>query len=319
VRLGDSFDLFGRYRVQSKRAGHPSRLTGRWTNAMIGGVNSDVINNRLRSDPAWRGGALVNIRPALVEHREGEFAEEHDILYKRSHFERAPESDEMTSDLVDVRKAAERWIGRRPHIEALFGTEVTSILEARIGDVEKVAALEYYVHEGGHCLGYDTTKKHRDGYFQLEGKTVWPLVYVEELRADLLSFGMAADLAPADLAAAAFLYNILLRIGSHREGVLRDGRHPYGAIPHMLFTLLRRVGFFHIPEASGRNGQIEIAKMDDEKILQIMRHLSNHAQAVLVESRDKSGTDAALQAAEFYRQTMEAECVDTFKSVVESA
>jgi hypothetical protein len=292
---------------------------GRWTNALIGGVDSDAVNSRLRSDPAWRGGALVNIRPALVEHREGEFAKEHDILYKRSHFEPALESDDMTSDLVDVRKAAVRWIDRRPHIETLFGTEVASILEARIGDIEQVAALEYYVHEGGHCLGYDTTKKHRDGYFQIEGRTVWPLVYVEELRADLLSFGMAADLAPADLAGAAFLYNILLRLGSHREGVLRDGRQPYGAIPLMLLTLLRRTGFVQIPAPSGREGRIGIATMDSEKILQIMRHLSDHARAALVEPGDKSGTDAALQAAAFYRQNLEAECVDTFKSVVEGA
>jgi hypothetical protein len=289
------------------------------TSARIGGVDAEVVNNRLRSDAAWRGEAMVNIRPALVEHREGAFADEHDILYKRSHFERALESDDMTSDLVDVRKAAVRWIGRRPQVAALFGKEVANALEARMGDIEQVVALEYYVHESGHCLGYDTTKKHRDGYFQIDGRTVWPLVYVEELRADLLSFGIVAELAPADLAASVFLYNILLRLGSHREGFLLDGRRPYGTIPLMLFTLLLRTGFIHVKESSGGNGRIEIAAMDDDRIVQVMHQLSDYARAALVEPRDKSGTDAALQAAEFYRQTLEGECVDTFKSVVEAA
>ncbi len=319
MRPGEPFEFFGHYRVQSKRISYPSRLAGCWAILLSSDPDSATINALLRSDPQWRGEAVVGIRPAFIGQRAGEFANEPDILYKRSHFARSGGSNDMPCDIIDIRKAAARWTGRRRFVSRLLGQETATEIEYTIGDVQRIAALEYYVHEAGHCIGYDTSSKYQDCYFRICGKTVWPLVYLEEFRADLLAFGFAASLLPPHTAAALFLYNVLLRLGSHIEGVEQRGHHPYGAIPFLLYASLRRTGFFISP-ASGKSGsslRFESTAADD--IVQHMRTLDALARAELVEPTALSGTDAALRAATFYRSLLDQNVVDEFDGIVGSS
>jgi hypothetical protein len=260
----------------------------------------------------------VNIRPAFVDEREGEFAEEPDILYKRSHFERIG-GDPMPSDIIDVGKAAERWSARRTYMRKLLGDDTASEVEDRIGKIERIAALEYFMHEAGHCLGYDTASKYRDGYFRIRGKTVWPLVYVEELRADLLSFGFAARYLPQDSAIAIFLYNLVLRLSSHLEGVDQRDYHPYGAVPSMLWGLLYRASFIRPARCDETDRTLVLSSLEPATVLRHMNALNDVARAELVEPTSLQPTDAALLAANFYRSLLDDQTVGSFERGVGTA
>src|SRR4029077_9956015 len=244
--------------------------------------------------------------------------QEPDVLYKRSHFEPIG-CDTMPSDIIDVLKAAERWSGRRAYVQKLFGDDVASELASRIGGVERIAALEYFVHEAGHCLGYDTAAKYRDGYFRIYGKTAWPLVYVEELRADLLSFGLAARYLPRDVAIAIFLYNLLLRFSSHLEGVDQRGHHPYGAIPFMLWGLLYRAGFIRPARDTERGRILVLSSLEPITIIRHMTALSKVARARLVEPASLQAIDSALLAAKFYRLLLDEKTVSFFDRAIAAA
>ena len=148
----------------------------------------------------------------------------------------------MDTNIVDVDKAARNWRIRRPYLHALLGREAADQVQTRIGSIRSVAAAEYMMHEAGHCLGIPTEEKYRAGYFRLGGKTIWPLVHLEELRADLLSFGFAAEALKPDAAAGLFLYNVFLRLGVDLEGRATRCIPPYGPIPGLLFVLLHDAG-----------------------------------------------------------------------------
>lgn len=300
----ESFAIAGIYRVQSKRAGRASRLSGCWATLPKTDPDIGFVNDIVQADPQWRGRAYINIRPAFVELREGEFAEEPDILYKRTHFVPNAASQPMPCDIIDVDKAAARWIGRRQYVRRLFGDNAAAQVEHMIGSVERIAAIEYFLHEAGHCLGYDTETKHRDRYFRIEAKTIWPLVYVEELRADLLAFDLAAKHLNPDLAAALFLYNVMLRLSSHAEGFEYGAPNPYGAIPHMLFAHLSRSGFLRPNRNDNSSGSLAISSLLSEVVVSHMVKLGELARAELIEDESFDATDAALMAAKFYRAAM---------------
>jgi len=98
-----------------------------------------------------------------------------------------------------------------------------------------------------------------EGYFQPAGRAAWPLIYVEEFRADILSFGFAADRLEERQAASVFLYNVLLRFGVHLEGKAKDNSDPYGPIPVMLYLLLRRLGWFELEAPHAGEIQVSVA------------------------------------------------------------
>ncbi|HDR7799708.1 TPA: hypothetical protein QCY03_003510 [Bacillus tropicus] len=319
MQRGEAFNIHGQYRVQSKRSSNSSRLIGCWALLPSDDPDSTMVNAILQSDPQWHGNAIVKIQPALIHKREGEFANEPDILYKRNHFVPYKRSDTMKSDIVDVRKAAERWNGRRPFAYKLFGKDVMTKVEELIGDIERVAALEYYMHEAGHCLGYGTANKYHDGYFQINKKTIWPLVYVEEFRADLLSFGFAASHLPPKTATAIFLYNIMLRFCSHFEGIMQCKQHPYGSIPVLLYSILRRTGFFLPISKSQKSSDFNIASLNIKDVIQHMLALNDLARSKLVESNSLKATDAALNAAKFYRTMLNHEIVHEFEIIISAA
>ncbi|MBR0683069.1 hypothetical protein GXW74_21445 [Roseomonas eburnea] len=302
------FDLEGTYRVQSRRVGRPSRLVGRWG---IGNsphhLDEYAINVRLAHDPAWRGTRAVKLRPAFVEQRAGEFEQEPDILYKVSQFIPAEGKSPMPTNIVDVAKALSNWDRRVPVLRALIGQKSTEELQAFLNPrLARVIANEYFVHEAGHAIGYDTESKYADGYFKLAGKTVWPLIYVEEFRADLLSFAFASDLLDRQEAAAVFVYNVFLRLGVHTEGLAQAQREPYGPIPTMLYALLREFGWL-VPGPKWEMPPLRVGPLAPTSLVELMSACAARARAQLLTpelAAGSSATDAALVAAHFYRSTM---------------
>lgn len=303
------FVLVGTYRVQSRGLGRASRLAGTW---LGDDRRSESVNDVLGADPDWWSGDVVRIRGASTTDRQGEFADEPDILYKRSHFVADEASDLMDFDIVDANKAASQWIERAPCTAKVFGSESYDTICQMVGDVGAVSVDEYFAHEYGHCLGYSTSAKYLDGYFRVDGRTLWPLVYVEELRADLLSFEFAATQYPPAVAAAIFLYNLSLRFGSHAQGLARSDKAPYGPLPLLLFAVLRECGAVR---AVGDVIQFKDG-LSYQTAQTVMMELGALARARLIENRQEDATDAALRAAAFYRSVMEqTDTIEDFNSV----
>lgn len=259
------------------------------------------MNDVLARDPDWRGHALVSLSAADVECRYGEFEAEPDILYKRTHFQPSDGSANMVDDIVDVKKAVRLWQARLPYLRRSVSQGPMDGLEATVDNVELLAAVEYYVHEAGHCLGYATADKYASGYFRVNGKTLWPLVYVEELRADLLAFGIAGSIFHPELAAKVFWYNVLLRLGTHVEHLSKTGREPYGSIPFMLFACLYQCGLIDASQSLER-GSFEFVGLSTEATVSAMRSMAERARRELVERACNSPTDAAIDAARFYQK-----------------
>jgi hypothetical protein len=301
MHCGSEFELIGNYRVQSRSRGEASRLVGRWGVSSEGELSNDLVNGSLRRHPLWLGNATVSLAAAFVSERHGAFLNEPDILYKKSHFvSRDPISD-MPFDVVDVLKAASRWASRRRYPRALLGSSCLEAAEALIGDVKVVAADEYFVHEAGHLLGYDTTRKYQDGYFRVAHRTAWPLIFVEEFRADIVSFEFAAELLDETRAAALFLYNVLLRLGAHIEALDEGAIEPYGSIPFMLFALLTDVGWI---EPCDAGAAIRLTSMLPTDIVAVMRKCAEIGCRLLVvpELESRSNLDVAMNAARFFNE-----------------
>lgn len=221
----------------------------------------------------------------------------------------------MHANIVDVTKAVSKWDERVPILEALLGPERVECLQALIRPrLARVVANEYFVHEAGHALGYDTERKYADGYFRVSGRTIWPLVYVEELRADLLSFAFAAELLNREEAAAVFLYNVFLRLGVHAEGV--TGRQtkspPYGMIPAMLYGLLRASGWISF-EGAYATAPLRLSSLETAALVEVMLGCAAQARERLLgpEAMNRSSpTDAAIVAARYYRAALSDGLVD---------
>lgn len=301
MHRGSEFEFIGNYRVQSRSRGEASRLVGQWGIPSQGELSNDLVNGSLRRHPLWLGKATVSLAAAFVSERQGAFLNQPDILYKRSHFvSRDPMSD-MPFDVVDVVKAASRWESRHRYLRALLGPSCLEAAEALIGDVWIVVADEYFVHEAGHLLGYDTTRKYQDGYFRVAGRTAWPLIFVEEFRADIVSFEFGAELLDETRAAALFLYNVLLRLGAHIEAAAESKMEPYGSIPLMLFALLTDVGWI---EPCERGAAIRLTSMQPADIVAVMRKCAEMGcrRLVVPELESKSGLDVAMNAARYVNE-----------------
>ncbi|MGY3586650.1 hypothetical protein ACVIGB_004291 [Bradyrhizobium sp. USDA 4341] len=316
---GPEFEFVGNYRVQSRSRGEESRLIGRWGVPSDGELNNDLVNGSLRRHPLWLGKATVALAAAFVSERHGAFLNEPDVLYKRSHFVPRDTNCAMPFDMVDVGKAASRWVSRRRYLRALLGPSCQAEVEASIGDVRIVAADEYFVHEAGHLLGYDTARKYQDGYFRVAGQTAWPLIYVEEFRADIVSFEFAAELLSGTRAAALFLYNVFLRLGSHIESADKFATEPYGPIPLMLFTMLMGLGWI---EPGDRDAAIRLSSLRPDDIVAVMRICAEMGCRLLVapELELKSSLDVAMNSARYVnRVRSDAAAVAQFERVCTSA
>ncbi len=301
MNLGEAFAFDGDYRAQSKSHASDARLSGHWIVPGPGDANSDLVNQAVRSHLLWCFAEDVALRPALVARRHGAFAAEPDILYKRSHFSPRAGSPAMPVDIVDIAKARSTWQGRRPFMAALFGSRSFGEMERLVGDVSTAAANEYFSHEGGHRLGIGTARKYAQGYFRPGGATCWPLVYVEEFRADMLSFGIAADVLDQERAVAVFLYNLLVRFAGHVEAVVGDSNPPHGSIPFMLFWLLTRQGLL---ACDLQAGELRLVACHLEDLVRGMRACSEFVAEALVtpELLSEHPTDAAQEHARFHQR-----------------
>jgi hypothetical protein len=249
---------------------------------------------------------MVQLMAAAIDFRDGVFARWPDILYKADLFTPEPGSTDMAANIVDVRKARAGWLARRPLLEKMLGPANAGRIDQYLTDIEAVASDEYMVHEAGHALGRSTDEKQRAGYFKLGGKSVWPLIYMEELRADLLSFGFAADLLPPDRAAAVFLYNVFLRFGVHFEALARGAAAaPYGSIPFVLFRLLRGLGWLDACVAPPM--LLRLTSLDPQEVVGVMRRCSEHARIELLqpEFEVRSLVDLAIHVAGYQRAAVE--------------
>lgn len=296
----DEFEYIGTYRVQSKarQRERASRLHGWWLSTQDHGLNQHSINGRLRNDTAWRGTSAVRLKAADVDLREGEFADEPDILYKRENFTPRPGSPALPSNVVDVRKAVQNWRKRDRYVRALLSFDS----DGRATDLEPwVVADEYFAHEAGHCLGYDVDTKYVDGYFRPSGRVAWPLIYVEEFRADMLGLGLAAEMLDEKRASSVFLYNVLLRFGVHLEGLDRGGPAPYGSTPMLLYRGLTEVGVLGPSDDS----LARLAAMSPSSHVEVMEELSALVRSELVASEmAASPIDVALACAVFHKDAV---------------
>jgi hypothetical protein len=320
VQPGESFTFQGVYRVQSKTRGSPSYLAGRWAECESGELCVQEVNRLLAEDPLWRGRSRVEIRPAFVSERIGEFRNEPDILYKQSHFTPDIDHTGMPTNIVDVTKAVLNWRERRSAMLALLGASVYADACSLISGLESVVFNEYAVHEAGHSLGFDTATKYSAGYFRVDGKTAWPLVYVEEFRADLLSFGFAANLLEEPQAAALFLYNVLLRLGVHLQARAQGAPNPYGLVPLMLYSLLRSLGWIRPGNKSA--APVQFLSLAPAELATLMRECTAHGREHLAEPelRVSDKIDAAIIAAGYHRNiATDCKVVREFSSVIEKA
>lgn len=291
------FKLAGHYRVQSRRAAYYSELSGTWlTHPAL--LDSGTVNAALGLHPAWRGRAHVKLRAAKIHHRTGTFALEPDILYKREFFS----GGAMDCDIVDVEKSKREWTARRGALQAIFAPADLATIDARLRDLDSVIANEYYLHEAGHFLGFDVLAKHAGGFFRARGRTLWPLIYAEELRADLGSWEFALRLLPAADAERVFLYNLALRFGAHRDGIVKSGVRVYGLVPYLLFCTLNDLGFVTVD-----CGHLCFASLEPSRLQSIMAAAAAHAYGQLTapELTGMTGTDLAIHVAAYVRRRLD--------------
>lgn len=305
MRAGGEFTLRGNYRTQSQMTSRSAAITGQWAVPGAEQLSDADLNIALARDPDWKGFSKVSLRPAFIRFREGVFERCHDILYKADQFAPDPGSNSMPSNIVDVLKAAAGWSARYGVLCDLLGADVAYEIRCLISDVEGIASDEYMVHEAGHAIGMSTDEKYNAGYFRLNGRILWPLIYMEELRADLLSFGFAADLLPPERAATIFLYNVFLRFGVHFAGLRRQpGQSPYGTISYVLFCLLRQLGW--ISAERGDGAPMRVAGTEIGSIVALMKRCSTHAREEIVAGELGAGSalDVAINAANFQREAV---------------
>jgi hypothetical protein len=294
------FDFDGTFRVQSRRLGQRGRIAGNW-NASESRLSSDALNKALSNNPLWSGDP-INLRAATVTRREGVFRQVPDNLYKIECYEPLNGGAPFPSHIVDVQKAVEQWHQRLTLVSCLFVGNQAVALTALVGDLEATVTNEYCCHEAGHVIGRSVQNKAERFYFAPKGKVLWPLVWVEEFRADLHSYSLGLDVMAPEDAVSLFIYNCFARWAGDALS-LNDQSHGYGTIPFLLFALLLEVGFLEIIT---RKSGTKLAVMTTaiSEIARVMTECHNHALREI--TQHELTTDDCLlwgiNAAHYYRQ-----------------
>lgn len=313
-----SFTFIGTYRNPSRSAAASSTLHGRWADA--GAVlDEGVVNAALRAHPQWQGRAKVSLRPALVTVRSGEFARGSNVLYERERFTPLPTTPPLPADILDVAKSRARWHARAPHLAAVLSERTHAAMVERLDDLDAIIANESYVHAAGQRLGYDVGRKHAEGYFSASGRTAWPLVHLEELRAVLHGLGFAVALLPPEHAVQILVYELGMRFGAHREGLVTRGVAPDGVVPFLLFSLLRELGVLVVTEVEGV-AVLRLVTLDTPWLYRVMLVCADHAHTQLTgpELAAKDPFRRALGAARYVRARLcDEQAVDAFARVMQ--
>jgi hypothetical protein len=296
-----SFTFTGTYRNPSHPWAAAATLHGCWS-ATGAVLDEGLVNAALRAHPQWQGRAEVALRPALVTARSGEFARESDVLYERERFTPLPSTPPLPADIVDVAKCRALWRARAPYLATVLSERTHTAIMERLTDLDTVIANSGFVHAAGHRLGYDVERKHADGYFSASGRTAWPLVHLEELRAVLHGFGFAVALLPPEHAVRVMLYELGVRFGAHREGLVSHGVARHGLVPFLLFSLLRELGALVVTEAEGA-AMLRLVTLDTPWLYRVMLVCADHAHTQLTapELAAKDPFRRALSAARYVR------------------
>jgi hypothetical protein len=295
------FDFNGIYRVQSRKSGRRGRIAGNWFTFKDRIVSSDALNQALSRNAYWSG-VPVSVRAANLTRREGAFYQAPDNLYKIECYQPVDGGERFPCHIVDVLKAAGQWQQRRALVSSLLIEHQSSDLVSLVEDLQSVIANEYCCHEAGHVLGRSVQTKTQQSYFSPGGRVSWPLIWVEEFRADLHSYSVALELMASQDAAALFVYNCFARFGGDALSV-RNKSYGYGPIPFLLFVLLLDLGFLAI--AKSKSGlKVEVASVSIPEILKTMKGCHLHALREFTEA--ELATDDPLEwginAARYYRE-----------------
>jgi len=234
--------------------------------------------------------------------REGMFHDASDNLYKIECFEPFREGPAFPCHIVDVSKAATQWRQRWPLVASIFVENQLADLAGIQEDLEGVIANEYCCHEAGHLLGHAVQAKAKNSYFSPGDRVRWPLIWVEEFRADLHSYSVALETMTPHSAAALFVYNYLARLAGDALSV-RDRTYGYGTVPFLLFVLLVNLRFLEI--ARTKSGlKLAVATASVPEILRIMERCHTHGLEALTE-RELATHDPlewGINAARYYRE-----------------
>lgn len=295
------FAYAGLYRMQSRRKPVYAELAGDWEPPADDMLSCEQVNAALRLHPGWDG-ANIDLRAARVHHRAGAFRTAADALYYRQSFMPAAQSEPMDSDIVDIEKLLDHWTAREPYLRRLFDSETYDALRSHLTDVRVAATNEYFCHEAGHALGWAIATKYEQGYFRVRDRVAWPLIFVEEFRADMESLGFALTALSPDLALATFVYHL-----SHRFGLAAYSAQQRtagsGAVPYLLFALLYDQGFFIAIPGQTLRMAIPPARRTRDAILAMMDLCARHASSALTAKEHASAPlDAAINAASYFRE-----------------
>jgi hypothetical protein len=259
-----SLNFVGAYRFQSYRQAKPGSLHG----LVIEDAESLSlfdINRCLHAHERWHGHSQVNLKAAVVQQRTGVFECHADALYYARNFDHAVDSP-VDHDLLDLTKLSALFAERLPLLQSIFSSEAFHWVLDIIGEIYRTIVNEYMCHEGGHCLGYPVDEKYESNFFRFGGRLRWPLIYMEEYRADANSWSIAARLLKPRAAAGVVLYTLTHRLGLAAEN-LRSGRPGAGYIPffHFLSFLERGALFVTQTEFGPR---LTFPALDSNRILE---------------------------------------------------
>jgi hypothetical protein len=283
--------------------GRDSLLSGSWWHATDGLNTLDYpqINNLIQIHTDWTGlHHFSSLRTAFVTHRSGAFAEHDDALYYATNFKCTDSMPEY--DILDIVKLEEIWRRRLPYLEVVMHSKVIEYALEHGHRILTHANNEYHCHEGGHRLGSSIESKCQSGYFRPMGRLIWPLVFVEEHRADLLSLDFALRLLSGEHATLAFLYQILHRFGLASFSRL-NGKCFDGAVPYLLFCKLLELGLIATTTENGRPC-IAFCTFDYSCFSEAMNLLVGDVRRDLVNCEIESnlGLDMAINAMCYYRR-----------------
>jgi hypothetical protein len=300
----ETFQYVGRYRVQSERVGRPSLLGGTWCEGDAS--LAQTVNDVLGAHPLRSSGRSVVLRTAMVTHRAGTFADHPDVLYKHDLFAPDRDTPPMRSHVVDLPKASARWEGVLGTIDDIWGPRGRE-MAAEIPAPAETIRREYFAHEGGHLIGVDVDEKTSSGHFRPGGRLAWPLVYAEEVRADLHALALAADAYAPEEAAAVFLYHVMMRFGFHRAQ-RTSGASPFGLVPYCLFVVLRELDALDIARTgTGERFAMKATRVAD--LVSTMRACGTWAteQLTRAELQADSPVERSIVAAAWMRRCIDAE------------
>jgi len=295
-----AFVISGTYRVQSRKGAVKSLLDAAWLPVIQGELDAAGVNMWLARHPLSAGSPEVTLRTAAVRQRSGGFSEG-DAIYYRQFFTPAPGSAPMDSDVLDIAKLMDHWNRRLPYLRRIVNDETFDAASCNAKPTWTAARNEYYCHEAGHALGWRVQHKYAAGYFRLGERTRWPLVFIEELRADLQSFGAALDLLPIHQAAGVFAYHLAHRLGLAALSAT-TGEPGAGSVPYLFCAVLDRFGAIAI--GHGTRPRLELRRTDVASVAETMRNCAEFAAHTLTEVELSGGDalDISLQAARCYRE-----------------